>query len=152
MFTWVVELVSHVGQHRDPADASVNLLQKESMGKFSSEFKESCYESFVQNADNIAAKTELFKCAQLEEAVCRYPDTNSITTGVGQHRQVVKQPQDSSAVAELSRKQQQTLPQLLQRGVSIWLPGENSTNQLGAITGRPDLGIQTNKKIRECTR
>lgn len=66
--------------------------------------------------------------------------------GVGQHRQVVKQSQNSSAVAKLSRKQQQSLPQLLQRDISIWLPGENSTNQLGAITGRPDLGKQTNKQ------
>lgn len=66
--------------------------------------------------------------------------------GVGQHRQVVKQSQNSSAVAKLSRKQQQSLPQLLQRDVSIWLPGENSTNQLGAITGSPDLGKQTNKQ------
>lgn len=66
--------------------------------------------------------------------------------GVGQHRQVVKQSQNSSAVAKLSREQQQSLPQLLQRDISIRLPGENSTNQLGAITGRPDLGEQTNKQ------
>lgn len=86
-------------------------------------------------------------CALLENReVCRYPNSGSIAMGVGQHRQVVKQSQNSSAVAKLSRKQQQSLPQLLQRDISILLPGENSTNQLGAITGRPDLGKQTNKQ------
>lgn len=151
MLTWVVELVSYVGQHRDPADASVCLLSKESLGKFAN-LKESCNESFVQNADYIAARKVIrlhfFRgCTLLEDrAVCCYPDSGSIAMGVGQHRQVIKQSQNSSAVAKLRRKQQQTLPQLLQRDIGIRLPGEKSTNQLGAITGRPDLGKQTSKK------
>lgn len=75
--------------------------------------------------------------------MCRYLSSNPIAAGVGQHGKIVKQPQNGSAVAELSREQQQAFPQLVHGHVGVWLPGESSSDQLRSITDRPDLGGQT---------
>lgn len=82
-------------------------------------------------------------CLLEDRAVCCYLSSHPIAVGVGQHGKIIKQPQNGSAVAELRREQQQAFPQLVHGHISIRLPGESSSDQLRAITDRPDLGGQT---------
>ena len=74
-----------------------------------------------------------------------------IAVGVSQHGQIIKQPQHRAALAELGREQQQTFPKLLRGNVRLCLPGQNSSNQLRAITHRPDLKTQTDAGNRDKT-
>lgn len=67
-----------------------------------------------------------------------HPISKPVAVGVGQHGEVIEQPEHRPAVTELSRKQQQAFPEPL-GPESLCSPGKNSSNQLGSITHCPDL-------------
>lgn len=130
MLTGVVELVCHIVQHRYPANGRVFLLGKTC---------NMCYSRAFQ--DNYGVMV-CIRCVN-------HPISKPVAVGVGQHGEVIEQPQHRSAVAELSREQQQALPEPLGPNVRLCLPGKDPSDQLGPITHCPDLQRQTEKKRKD---
>lgn len=94
-------------------------------------------ESIVNHAVGIKKEKKQFhQGLNLATSISPYPVSNPIAPRVGNHGEVIKKSQDSSAVAELCWKQQKTLPEV---GRSSSLLGQNPSNQLRAIAKCPDL-------------